>query len=120
MLLPLLEGPLGYVQLVSATSGLHKCPRMVPAETNNHTDQVPAPSAVFSTELPAQPKPQQGKKSDALEGFGVTGAGLCGHPHPFGCPYLRNTASPPLLESILSGGDGQGELWASLCALASG
>lgn len=84
MLLPLLEGPLGYVQLVSATSGLHKCPWMVPVETNNHTDQVPAPSAIFSMELPAQPKPQQGKISDALEGPAVTGAGLCCH--PFGVP----------------------------------
>lgn len=32
-------------------------------------DQVPAPSAVFSMELPEQPKPQQGKMSPALRGI---------------------------------------------------
>lgn len=50
----------------------------------------------------------------------MMGAGPCCQPCPFGCPHLRNTASQPLLGSILSSGDGQGGLWASLLALASG
>lgn len=83
-------------------------------------DQVPTPSAIFSMELPAQPKPQQGERSATLEGSGVTRAGPCCWPHPFGCPHLRNTASQPLLGFILCSGDGQGGLWASLLALASG
>lgn len=68
-------------------------------------DQVPAPSAVFSMELPEQPKTQQGKMSPALEGPGAMGDGLCCLLCPFGCLHLRNTASC-LLGFVLDGGDG--------------
>lgn len=40
-------------------------------------DQVPAPSAVFSMELPEEPIPQQGKMSPALEGFGAMDCAAC-------------------------------------------
>lgn len=83
-------------------------------------DWVPAPSAILSMELPAQSKPQQGKRSAALEGSGVTGAGSRCWPHPFACPHMRNTASQPPLGFILCGGDGRGGLWTSLLALVSG
>lgn len=77
---------------------------MMPAEARNHTDQVPAPSAVLSMELPEQPKPQQGK-SLALEGPGAMRDGLCCLLCPFGYLQLRNTASY-LLGFALDGEDG--------------
>lgn len=87
-------------QLVGSTNVLGWC-----LQRQNHMDQVPAPSAISSTELPAQPKPQQGEKSAA------TGGQPCYWPHPFGGPYLRNAASQPLLGFVPGGGDGQEGLW---------
>lgn len=78
---------------------------MVPVETRNHMDQVPTPSAVFSMELPEQPKPQQGKMSPALEGPGAVGHGLCSLLCLFGSLHLRNTISY-LLGFVLDCGDG--------------